>query len=236
MMAPRGHLVIGKGEVGSALVEILDADWIDLHDRSISLPQPEYVHIAVPYSEQFDGVVRRHAGEHPQALMVVHSTVPVGTCERLGVVHSPCRGMHPNLAEGIRTFMKFFGGARAEEAAKPFRALGIECRTVESSRNTEAMKLWETAQYGVFIRLMQEIREYCADHGLDFDVVYRQANETYNAGYQALGLGWCTRPVLQYQGPGIGGHCVMANARMLDSKSASDLQAGKRLHSVAGKG
>src|SRR5690606_40778498 len=50
--------------------------------------------------------VQRYAAEHGAELVVVHSTVPVGTCDANGWVHSPVRGRHPNLVGGLRKFVK----------------------------------------------------------------------------------------------------------------------------------
>jgi hypothetical protein len=213
------HVVIGRGEIGSALVRLLGADWVDL-DAKTAAGRYDHMHVAIPYGDRFVADVEKYRKQFEPSLVIVHSTVPVGTCEKIGAVHSPCRGVHPNLYAGLRTFIKFFGGEGAEKAAEPFRIRGVRCYIAKTSRDTEAMKLWETTQYGVFIRLMQEIHDYCEANGLDFETVYRLSNISYNDGYAALGLAKFNRPVLEYMGPGIGGHCVRENARLLDSPFA----------------
>lgn len=218
------HLVIGgAGEIGAALVKLLNADWIDLRSEQLTQKTYTHLHVAMRYGDLFEEAVHTYAQRYGCSLVVVHSTVPVGTCDAHGWVHSPCRGVHPNLYDGLRTFVKYFGGEFAEVAAQPFATRGVFTMTTPKAANTEALKLWETTQYGVSIALMQEIHAYCERLGLDFDLIYRHANETYNVGYELLGMAHVRRPVLKWQGEGIGGHCVVPNARLLDSPSAKRL-------------
>src|SRR5690606_37553242 len=121
-------------------------------------------------------------------LVVVHSTVPVGTCDRLGAVHSPVRGRHPHLAEGVRRFVKHFAGERAAEAAAIFERCSVPV-AVHGRRAaaTEAGKLWELAQYGLQVVIEKQIHEWCEREGVDFDVVYTRFAQTYNDGYDTLG-------------------------------------------------
>ena len=222
------HEVPGnQGEVGSALQSILRRSdgfvhGFDKDDRPNRVDSADFLHICYPWSPMFIRDVREDADTifpslDNRGIMVIHSTVPVGTCSALGpnVVHSPIRGIHPHLDLGIQQFTKFFGGPRAEEAAVPFRQLGIDCVTTPKAENTEALKLWDTTQHGVSIVLEKEIHEYCERHGLDFNIVYTQANATYNSGYHALNCDRFCRPVLKHTPGPIGGHCVVQNAAIL---------------------
>lgn len=214
------HLVIGRGEVGKALIEVLSERY---NVSSVDIIRCDFecefdvIHICIPYNANFRRAVHAYLIDYraTDGLVIVHSTVPVGTSAWLGAVHSPIRGVHPNLAQGIRTFTKYFGGARAYEAASIFRPLGIPCATTPRAANTEAMKLWDTTYYGWNIVFQKAVKAYCDTHGLDFDIVYRQANESYNRGYTELGRPDVFRPVLKdIPGP-IGGHCVIPNAKIL---------------------
>lgn len=129
------------------------------------------------------------------------------------------------MAEGIRTFTKFFGGERAEEAADIFRKLGIKCTTTPRAQDTEALKLWDTTYYGWNIVFEKAVKEYCDDHGLDFDIVYTQANRSYNRGYSTLGMMNVQRPVLEHRPGPIGGHCVIPNAEILGGDIADTILA-----------
>ncbi len=217
------HLVIGHGEVGTALAELLGCDWADVDTSNMSGGPYDVVHIAFPYRTLFAQSVRFYRRVYSPAHVVVHSTVPVGTCATLDAVHSPVRGVHPHLLDGLRVFVKYFGGPSAEAIAAEWPG---PSRVLPNARTCEALKLWETAQYGVHIRLMQEIHAYCAANGLAFDDVYTYANHSYNHGYAVLGRRDVRRPVLKFTGPDIGGHCVKQNAELLDSPAALIVKNG----------
>jgi nucleoside-diphosphate-sugar epimerase len=214
------QLVIGsKGQVGSALIEVLSEKYevsgIDINE---SIPhQFDVLHICIPYNDRFDSATATYIEQYlaPDGLVIIHSTVPLGTSAKFNAVHSPIRGVHPNLAGGIRTFTKFFGGPRAAEAAWIFAQLGIEAVTSPRAEDTEAMKLWDTTYYGWNIVFEKAVKAYCDKHGLDFRVVYTWANEGYNEGYAKLGMSNVQRPVLKDYPGKIGGHCVIPNARLL---------------------
>lgn len=226
------HLVLGyKGEVGSALYEVLGPLYylrgIDLTYRDYVTPEDRFdvIHSCIPYKnfDQFiygmDDYIAQYAAL--DALAIIHSTVPVGTSEHFSAVHSPIRGTHPNLAEGIRKFPKYFGGPRASEAAAIFAPI---CPTIttEFARTTEALKLWDTTYYGWNIVFEKLVWEYCQNNGLDFDIVYTSANKTYNEGYAHDKPG-VRRPVMKHFAGPIGGHCVLPNAELLGGPIAEFL-------------
>lgn len=211
------QLVIGLGEVGQAIKNILDCEGHDPQKEVLAEGEFDVLHICFPYSEVFQEKVLGYRETFTPSLVIIHSTVPLGTSESLGAVHSPVRGVHPRLEAGIRTFMKYFGGEQAEEAAALFRKAGIETRVVASAKTSEALKLWDTTMYGWNILLEKEIYDYCQRHQLDFDVIYKHANQTYNDGYERLELPFYKKYILeQVYGP-IGGHCVVQNCELLDS-------------------
>lgn len=211
------HLVFGYGEVGKALGTVLGKHlWKDRKGGTWNGELVDITHVCVPYSDEFTNLIRFL--KQGSQLVIVHSSVPVGTCDRLGVVHSPIRGVHPYLEEGIRTFVKYFGGKRANEAAKIFADLGIKTKTYTDARTTEALKLWDTTAYGRMIMLEKEIYAWCQKHKVDFDTVYTEATKTYNEGYTKLGMSHVVRPVLKHMEGPIGGHCVLPNAKLLKVK------------------
>lgn len=226
-MKPK-HLVIGLGQVGRAVFEVLlesgkpvtgvDVAALEMTDLF------DVIHCCIPYNQSFEHVLNNYISKYlmPNGLVIIHSTVPVGTSENLSAVHSPIRGVHPHLAVGIKTFTKFFGGPRAAEASTYFHDIcPTQCTPL--ARNTEALKLWDTTYYGWNILFEKFVHKYCAKHGLDFDIVYRAANETYNAGYFELDKTNVQRPVLTHVAGPIGGHCVLPNAWLLDSVVADIL-------------
>lgn len=224
------HYVVGLGEVGSAIAEVLGCGGTDIDGRWSPPPKNPILHIAIPWSDDFIVTVMRYEAKYEPQLVVIHSTVPVGTCEPMDWVHSPVRGRHPDLAEGLRSFVKHFGGSRAEEAAEVWPG---PISTTDKSANTEAGKLWELIQYGVQIRINQAIFEWCQANGVDPDVAYTEFAETYNDGYSELGDFHFVRPVLKYMPGPIGGHCVAQNSRLLDHWLSDVVLSGQETESAA---
>lgn len=220
-MIEKKHLVIGLGEVGLALQEVFECDGEDpVKNIKATSDRYDVLHIAFPYSDTFIQSVKEYSYKYAAQYVVIHSTVPIGTSRQCHALHSPIRGVHPHLAESIRTFKKFVGGLESPEVAEIFKDFGIDCYCTGEQENTEALKLWDTTQYGALILLNKEIKRFCDQHELDFAVVYVLANETYNQGYQAMYRPEVLRPYLEYRKEPIGGHCVIPNAMLLDSPTA----------------
>lgn len=221
------QLVIGRGEIGTALAKILECDSYDALDKDLPADEYDTLHICFPYSPTFLSDVRAYAIALGAELVIVHSTVPLGTCDPEGWVHSPVRGIHPHLEKGIRTFVKFLGGDGAHDAAKIFRKAGIKTSVCLEARDTEALKLWDTTIYGWNILLEKAIKAYCDLHKLDFRTVYTYANTTYNSGYDSLGRPEYVKYVLKDAPGPIGGHCVQQNWELLEDPIAA---LSKKLH------
>lgn len=210
------HCVIGLGEVGMALVKVFKADGEDkFKEIEASESQYNFLHIAFPYSETFIEDVRAYQDKFNPKYTIIHSTVPIGTTAELGACHSPVRGVHPHLADSIMTFKKFVGGEDCFEVASEFKKYRIECLCVRDSRQTEALKLIDTTQYGYLIMLNKEIKKWCDKYDLDFNIIYTLANETYNDGYAKMFRPEVARPYLKYMDEKVGGHCIIPNATLL---------------------
>ena len=234
-------LVIGMGEVGTALAEALaSAHYVETRDlRDGPVPDdPEFwssrsynfVNVCIPYSPSFaadvECVVDRCGydfGRWP--IVIVHSTVPVGTTRALRhcrAVHSPVHGVHPDLILGLLTFPKYVGGAEPRsvaEAVNFLRAAGIPAEPVSSPEVSEASKLWLTTGYAWNILLCKEIKRYCDANGLPFEEVYGTVRD-YNEGYAKLGRPEVAWPILTPTPGPLGGHCLRPNAALLDARVA----------------
>jgi hypothetical protein len=216
-------LIVGhEGEVGSALYRIFSAAYPETVgvDRgplpSLGAEEVGVMHVAIPYSDQFAQQVKRYQEYFNPAHTVVHSTVPVGTCTPLGAVHSPIRGLHPDLEGGVRTFVKFLGGPGASAVADHFRRAGMRVALFDRAETTEAMKLFDTEYYRACIEFAHRVKRYCDANSLSFHEVYTLANQTYNEGYAKLGYPEYVRPVLQPIAGPIGGHCVVPNSKLIN--------------------
>src|SRR5216684_3573751 len=135
-------LVIGNGEVGKSLFEVLhSAHETYMRDTEhFDLPGVEVLNICFPCREKnvFIETVKKYIEQYKPKLTIIHSTVPVGITRLIGkkVVHSPIHGKHPNLQGGILTFVKFVGGhdvASVYLAQRFLNAAGIRTEAVSSA-------------------------------------------------------------------------------------------------------
>jgi hypothetical protein len=215
------HLIIGEGEVGSALLEVLRRGHqsLAIRDEAPSASDPneaETLHIAFPFGGLFVQAVAEYRMRYRARIVVIHSTVPVGTAAALDACASPIRGKHPHLAQSILTFVKFFAGTGAAEAASAFAECGVRTELVADPETVEAGKLWDLLQYAIAITIQKQMWQWCIDNGIDPAVAYTRFNRTYNEGYEALGEPQFVRPVLtDIPGP-IGGHCVITGSAMIE--------------------
>lgn len=219
-------LIIGAGEIGRALHKVLSKKYkVTLKDKEEFSGHYDIVHICFPYSDNFISEVKRYQKLYTPKYTVIHSTVPMSTSKNCGAYHSPVRGVHPNLEKGMLTFVKYLA-PKSEELKKYFERAGIKIELIGRPENTEALKIWSTTQYGVMIAVEKEIYKWCKSRGLDYDLIYAEANKTYNRGYMELGMGNVNRPVLKHiEGP-IGGHCVTANIKFLEDNKLKSLIQG----------
>lgn len=219
--------MVGAGEVGTAVAAVLSrAHPTTLRDTDPVDATADVLDVCIPWSDDFVDIVDAYTVAHSARMVVVHSTVPVGVCDRAGWVHSPIRGRHPHLEEGVATFVKHFGGNGAAEAAVDWKACGVPTAVHPRAAECEAGKLWELAQYGLQIRTQKAIHAWCSERGLDPEVVYGAMAHTYNAGYEELGEHHLTRPILRHMPGDIGGHCVVPMSHLIDHPIAEIVREG----------
>jgi UDP-N-acetyl-D-mannosaminuronate dehydrogenase len=212
--------IIGYGEVGQAISKFYKNPKIKDLNRDDGLEGVEILHICIPWSENFVEIVKKEINKINPKLTIIHSTVAPGTVKKIGgmVVHSPVRGVHPNLYEGIKVFVKYIGAddKKAGEAAKKhLESLGIKTKVFYPSTTTEIGKILDTTYYGLVIAWHGEMKKICDKFGVDFEKAVTDFNKTYNEGYKKLGKENVVRPVLYPPENGIGGHCVVPNAEIL---------------------
>jgi len=217
-------LIIGKGEVGQALFNILQKTYHTTlrGKKEVEIGDVEFLHICYSFQENFIEITQKYIQQYNPKFTIIHSSVPVGTTKQLegNVWHSPVRGIHPNLEKGLTTFTKYIGGQYNYFIDKYFLDAGIQTSFLSSSETTEALKLWDTTQYGLMIMIQKEIYQWCKENNLNFDEVYTYPNKTYNKGYTQLDMEYVNRPILKQIDGKIGGHCVISNAKLLDSELA----------------
>lgn len=210
-------LVIGMGEIGRAIQSIFRCEGIGRNDKPAGKDY-DVLHICFPYSEEFETQVSSYQALYNPKFTIIHSTVPVGINRILGSISSPCRGIHPELELGIRTFPKILAGEQASLVADHFRKVGLKVILYDEPETGEAAKLFDTEYYRACIQFAQRVKKYCELHQLNFSEVYTIPNITYNEGYTKLDHPEYVRPVLQPIMTEIGGHCV-GNNKVLISMS-----------------
>ncbi len=215
------HLIIGAGEVGQSLFNVLKPHYnVFLRDKNDNLTGNfDVIHVCYSNIKDFIKITNIYIKKYKPNLVIIHSTIPVGITKKIlkTAVHSPIRGLHPNLEKGIKTFVKYFGGPKAKEAAKIFSDIGIKTKIFKNPETTELLKILDTAYYGWNIIFAKEVKRICDKLKLDFDEIYTISNRDYNKGYIKLGKSNVVRPVLKAMPGKIGGHCVVQNCEMLES-------------------
>lgn len=219
--------IIGYGEVGRALAKFYKNPRIKNLDRDDGLVGIDILHICLPSVKNFVSIVKKEIKRIRPKLTIIHSTIPPGTTKKIisglpknlqMVVHSPVRGIHPHLHQGIKTFLKYIGAENkkaAKLAEKHFKSLGIKTKIFYPSATTELGKLLDTTYYGLCIAWHSEMEKICDKLGVDFENTVTDFNKTYNQGYKKLGMAHVIRPVLYPPKGGIGGHCIIPNAKIL---------------------
>ncbi len=218
-------IVIGLGEVGMPLYLLLRSKYpntigLDKDGFYGGNPEPQstidVLNICLPYSQNFVHIVMDYSLCYKPKLIIVHSTVPVGTTTHIrnktGVQtsHSPILGDHTNMISSLKNFNKWIGGDGAENAAVYLGLAGVPTRIVKTSEETELLKLMCLAKYGMSIAFAQMQRELCDLYEIDYSKVI-EWDMNYNAGVNSSKQ----RPILNPPGKTIGGHCIISGTRFL---------------------
>ena len=210
-------LVVGLGEVGGAIAEILDRNERVLrHDleRVEIADSIEVMHFCIPYKSrsQFETSALAYLERFRPALTIIHSTVLPGTTRsiagksRAAIAYSPVRGKHVRMEEDLLRYAKFVAAPNQEDAARAEQQLshaGMNTRRISQVETLELAKLAETTYFGVCIAFAQELNRY-ADHvGANYDEAIEFFSEVDFL------------PRVPYYPGFIGGHCVMPNIQLL---------------------
>jgi len=210
-------IIIGAGEIGKAIKQFYPkAKLLDLP------PHPdikaEVLHICFPYNEGFIKQVIAYQVFYKPKATIIHSTVAVGTTSKLkDAVHSPCFGKHPKLIEQMKIYPKLIGGRNALAVGR-IREKFSHIICYDDSETTELFKLLSTTHYGLQIAWAQEVERICSKWDIEFgDYLFFILG--INEGLKKAGASHCFRSTCT---PGkIGGHCVMANLKILSKQFKS---------------
>jgi len=227
-------LVIGLGEVGRPLFELLEENGsfivhgYDLDEAKMSevrqhkkdLPKEvDIMHVCIPCvsQEQFVNIVTDYAKQFKPKLVIINSTVIFGTTNEVSkrcqclVAHSPVRGVHESIEHmkwELKRWTKYVGGANAkasEAARQHFEKLGLKTKTLRGCAESELAKLFETTYRVWMITCFQEMHRISRYFETDFDDVVDFLEDTHRVRLD--------RPIMF---PGvIGGHCLIPNVELL---------------------
>lgn len=217
----RGLIVGALGEVGAAHLSILKDKYetfgIDLKESKESeIKDIEILHIAIRYGESFIEEVQGYIRQFQPKLVNILSTVPPGTTEMVGpnAVHSTTRGLHPHLRDGLLHIPKHIGGPASRLVAGYFSEAGIPCITHKRARTTEVAHIAHLVNYGIQLVAADIDQNICRLGGVDYLESVIKYRETHNRGFRALDMDGKSRMVLVPPNGHIGGHCVIAAAKM----------------------
>jgi UDP-glucose 6-dehydrogenase len=218
-------LVVGLGEVGGALAEVLersapvlrhDLERVDF-DGAIGV-----MHICIPFvsQPQFLETTLSYIQRFRPRLTIINSTVVPGTTRMVGaksrslVAFSPVRGKHVKMVQDLSRYVKFVAAAdpaAATMAAEHFSKAGLRTRTMSKVEGLELAKLAETTYFGVLIGYAQELNRYSERLGVDY--------EETTAFFEEIDF----LPRVRYYPGFIGGHCVIPNINLLKQVYESEL-------------
>ena len=221
--------IIGYGEIGSSLAKVYQEKNIvpmirDLNVNTIH-GSIDVLNICLPYNKEFVNTVNDYIDEYLPKLTIIHTTVSVGATKKISrpVVHSPIRGVHPNLTEGIKTFTKFIGYNNLTDLVlckEHYDELEIDYYPVKNTDASELAKLMSTTYYGLCIAWHGEMKKMCDEYDVDFEIINDWTLQ-YNKGYYQLGMQNVVRPNLYPPKDGIGGHCIIPNTEILNKEFTS---------------
>jgi UDP-glucose 6-dehydrogenase len=234
-------LVIGLGEVGRPLQEVLErvhrVEGIDLPPRDVA-GSVDFLHVCYPAElPDFVRITGNYVARYRPSVVVIHSTVAVGTTRATQegvacpVVHSPVRGKHARMREELLHYVKFIGAIderAAARVAEHFEAAGIRTHRLGSPEATELAKLTETTYLGLLVAFAQDVNRFARRVGVSYEEIVEFYKEI---GYL---------PGVQFFPGVIGGHCVMPNIELLkrtfDSRLLDAIEWSNEQRKAEGRG
>ncbi|MCK5343311.1 MAG: hypothetical protein KAR20_07895 [Candidatus Heimdallarchaeota archaeon] len=209
------HLIIGVGEVGTAIKEIIEDSGNEFDVLDIDLnPQEEisfdFLHLCYPDSPNFVKIAHEYSNKFAStdSIIIIHSTIIPGTTQKISeffprVAYSPIRGTHPNLKPYILHFQKFVATTDTlvgNEIEKLYEFLKIPITlAIEDPISLEFAKNLNTTFYMHLIIFTQAVAKLAKENNLNLTTITEFIESTGDR---------CLLPYAQ----AIGSHCLIPNA------------------------
>lgn len=228
-------LVIGLGEVGRPLYEILSEKFSNVYgydvDSNKTVNSLEGVkcpvgtlHIAYPFKDlnQFVDATLGYITMLNPSLVIIHSTVALGTTRAVQsrtsskVAYSPVRGKHPLMKDHMAFWTKWVAAVNHDalnNAKEHLERAGFKVRASQEPESLELAKLWETVYRTIMIASWHEVHRIAMRFGADLDTVAEFVSEVHEVLKD--------RPI--YYPDVIGGHCLIQNTEILFRQTGSRL-------------
>jgi len=231
-------LIIGAGEIGSAIGTVMEAAGMTVGYRDADetkncgpAKEIDFMHICFGYNDSFVKNLVDYMRWYKPIITVINSTIPVGLTRELDpvfgrreyhgenwkIAHSPVRGRHYDLVKQIKMYKKYVGAIDEKigrEVAAHFWRAGIPSMYLGKPEITELGKLLDTSYYGACLALHQEYQRLCDAAGVSITEAHSVWNDDANDQFRKIeGCDHLVKPTLT---PGfIGEHCVMPNLELL---------------------
>mgnify|MGYP002835459624 FL=1 len=229
-------VVAGLGEIGSPLLKLFSKTekivGYDLNKKLMDETKfnkfdnllTSFLHIAIPVTKKFDSNLIRLYKKFQPECVVIHSTIPPGTTNRIQkklnspLIFSATRGVHKRMQQDLKRYTKYFAissnAPRKQWAINTFnkkmRNCGVKTKQMSKPETLELGKIiCDTSYFGWLINYAQISNVIAKSYGVDYDEMWEFSNEIH----KFLG----NRPKLY---PGfIGGHCVIPNLDLIHDQT-----------------
>lgn len=231
-------LIVGMGEVGSTLyalftsrgIDVMGTDRVSALERNyIKNKHVEFMHICIPYHPQISKDIEFFSMQHHPDFIVIHSTVPVGTCRKIqerlitrAVIASPTNGVHSRFLEDMMRYTKHYAivdelfSYKANDIIDGMRQRFPQVKRMSSQETCELAKLLcDTTYYGLLIAYRKATGRIAKKYKVDPEEMWTFAEKIHEFLND--------RPIMYDDGKPIGGHCVLENLELGDPKD-SDFQ------------
>ncbi len=198
-------LVVGLGEIGMPLYQLLknrnfkvdgyDPNVQGFNAKALLAQRYDMVHIAIPWSDNFLQITNSYNKFTKN--LVIHSTVPTGTSEKIGAIYSPVRGIHNDMLNQLDWFSKYYSGKVNVEFEKRFPK-AINAPDSNMLERTKAMQL---KYYALLIAFRKWVDK---NHPIYWHFMIEL--------HQKFGI----FPILYNDHKDIGGHCIRENQWLIE--------------------